>query len=76
VLGIKYALLAIPQERDAPGERLTTAERQVLALAWQGLSNEGGAVRRGTSPKTVADQLQSIYRGKPTTLGRCGFGRS
>jgi DNA-binding CsgD family transcriptional regulator len=58
----EYAVLAIPLERDALGEKLTNAERQVLALACQGLSNEAVAARRGTSPRTVANQLQSIYR--------------
>jgi DNA-binding CsgD family transcriptional regulator len=58
----EYAVLAIPLKRDAWGAKLTNAERQILALACQGLSNEALAARRGTSPRTVANQLQSIYR--------------
>nr|WP_225936953.1 helix-turn-helix transcriptional regulator [Myxococcus sp. RHSTA-1-4] len=40
---------------------LTAAEREVATLAESGLSTRAIAERRGTSPRTVARQLTSIY---------------
>lgn len=42
--------------------QLSPAERQVLRLLANGLSNKEIARRLGRRPKTVANQLQSIYR--------------
>ena len=41
---------------------LTEAERTVAALVLQSLSNEEIAAMRGTSVRTVANQLQSLFR--------------
>jgi|SRR6185369_15656436 len=41
--------------------RLTPAERAVAALAIEGLSNAAIAAHRGSSARTVAAQLASIY---------------
>lgn len=41
---------------------LTSAERQVAELALRGLSNEEIGAVRESSPRTVANQLQSIFR--------------
>jgi DNA-binding CsgD family transcriptional regulator len=43
-------------------EGLTPAERQVLALLLEGRTASEIAARRSTSPRTVANQLASIYR--------------
>lgn len=45
----------------APCE-LSAAERSVATLAARGLSNQEIAARRATTARTVANQLQSIYR--------------
>jgi DNA-binding CsgD family transcriptional regulator len=50
---------------DAPPripKNLTGAEREVAALVFDGLSNLEIAGSRDTSPRTVANQLSSIYR--------------
>lgn len=61
--GQEFALL----ELDASGDRsriagVTAAERGVLGLVAEGLSNAQIAVRRGVSPRTVANQLASVFR--------------
>ena len=43
-------------------EALTAAERGVVQLALEGLSNKEIAARRGTATKTVANQLRRIYQ--------------
>jgi DNA-binding NarL/FixJ family response regulator len=40
---------------------LTPAERSVALLVIDGLSNRAIAARRGTTPRTVGNQLASIY---------------
>ena len=42
-------------------EALTPAEQAVAALVSQGLSNAQIAQRRGRSPRTIANQVRSIY---------------
>lgn len=41
---------------------LSEAERAVVALVVLGLSNKDVGVRRGSSARTVANQLASVYR--------------
>jgi DNA-binding CsgD family transcriptional regulator len=41
---------------------MSAAEREIVELVLGGLSNEAIGARRGTSARTVANQLQSIYR--------------
>jgi DNA-binding NarL/FixJ family response regulator len=43
-------------------ENLSRAEREVVACVLQGCSNGAIAAQRGTSLRTVAVQLQSIFR--------------
>jgi len=47
---------------DGNEERLTQAENAVARAAVSGLSNRAIAKVRGSSPRTVAVQLRSIYR--------------
>jgi DNA-binding CsgD family transcriptional regulator len=65
VPGGTFALLEWPT--PAPAEavarrRLTRAEREVTALLVAGLSNAEIARRRGSSPRTVANQVASIFQ--------------
>jgi DNA-binding CsgD family transcriptional regulator len=41
---------------------LSSAEAEVAALASEGLSNADIAIRRGTSTRTVANQIASIFQ--------------
>ena len=55
--------------QDTPGiDRLTDAEREVLRLAWHGLSNQQIARLRHSREDTVKNQLNSAY-------ARLGLGR-
>lgn len=49
-------------EQEVEVERLTAAERAVVALATDGHSNAAIAGRRGTNTRAVANQLASAYR--------------
>jgi len=42
--------------------RLTSAEKSVVSAIFEGKSNEAIARDRGTSPRTVANQVASIFR--------------
>ena len=59
--GEEYAVLAFPTELAQP-PALTLAEQAVAQLALNGFANEEIAAMRGASTRTVANQLQSIYR--------------
>ena len=62
--GLEFVLLDVP----APSGRaeilaaLTAAEREVAELVLGGCTNAEVASRRGTSARTVANQLARIYR--------------
>ena len=61
--GDEYVVMSWP--RDVGMERLdelTSAERAVTKLVLSGKSNSEIARQRGTSPRTVANQLASLYR--------------
>lgn len=55
-------------EPSAPRPKLTPAEERVLALVGAGLSNAEIARARGTSVRTIANQISSILQktGRPT----------
>ena len=53
--------------RAGGAEALTAAEAEILALLLTGRSNAEIAAARGTSSKTVANQLYGLYR----KLGVC-----
>jgi DNA-binding NarL/FixJ family response regulator len=57
----RYVLLSLPRAWDLGGD-LTQAERQVALAVLAGLSNADIARMRGSSPRTVANQLASIFR--------------
>ena len=44
-----------------PATELTAAERAVAVLAVEGLSTRAIAARRGSSTRTVSNQLASVY---------------
>ncbi len=52
----------IPQLGDTQLSGLTVAERAVLGLLIAGSTNNDIAQRRATSPNTVANQVQTIFR--------------
>src|SRR5689334_6765354 len=58
-----FVVLSFPvaQELSFPPE-LTAAERRVVELVLAGASTSEIAKARGTSPRTVANQIQSVYR--------------
>jgi DNA-binding CsgD family transcriptional regulator len=62
----KYLLLSFPvvieRHDSAPEAKLTESEREVCALVVDGCSNFEIARVRGTSPRTVANQIAAIYR--------------
>ncbi len=57
-------MLVLPLSFDAEAicDRLTTAENEVAHLIGAGLSNAEIARRRGSSPRTVANQAARIFR--------------
>jgi DNA-binding CsgD family transcriptional regulator len=57
----RYLLLSLPRVGTVP-DGLTPAERQVALAVLAGLSNAEVARMRGSSPRTVANQLATIYR--------------
>jgi DNA-binding CsgD family transcriptional regulator len=56
------ALLAIPVAEPSVPAPLAAAERDIVLAVYEGATNEEIAQRRGVSAKTVANQLESIYR--------------
>lgn len=60
--GEEFALLEWPVRARAGVAALTPAQREVLALAVEGLSNAEIARRRRRSPRTVANQLAALFR--------------
>jgi len=60
--GQEYAVLKIPKQGTSPTPRLTRAEQEVLGDLLRGLKTQQIADRRGTSPRTVSNQIASIFR--------------
>lgn len=60
--GEEYALLRYDERPGPCDSALTGAEREVLQLALQGLSNDQIATARNTRPRTVANQIASLFR--------------
>ena len=64
IAGERWVVLSHPLEprRAASLDRLTGAERSVVELAVEGLSNAEIAERRGSAVRTVANQMASVFR--------------
>jgi DNA-binding CsgD family transcriptional regulator len=60
--GVRLVFLSAPLERPASLRQLTPAECEVARLAASGLSNAEIGRLRGASPRTIANQLASIFR--------------
>jgi DNA-binding CsgD family transcriptional regulator len=60
--GDDFLIGATPQVDETKLDRLTVAEREVMALLIAGSTNRDIAQRRATSPNTVANQVQAIFR--------------
>src|SRR5690242_11994475 len=58
----RYMMLRFAIEASEPPPSMTVAEREVLQLVLQGLSNAAIAKKRGTSSRTVANQIVSLFR--------------
>jgi DNA-binding NarL/FixJ family response regulator len=56
------AVVSVPLLAPALLSRLTPVEQEVASLAAGGLSNAAIGTRRGTSERTVANQMASILR--------------
>jgi len=60
--GRKFAILEFPIARAAPRPALPPAEEAVLALLLEGHSNAEIARRRSRSVRTVAHQVEAVFR--------------
>ncbi|MBK7861754.1 MAG: helix-turn-helix transcriptional regulator [Archangiaceae bacterium] len=58
----EYEKLSLPPLPLRPPMRLTPGEREVIALMFQGKSDAQIAKARGTSVRTVLNQVTSIFR--------------
>jgi DNA-binding CsgD family transcriptional regulator len=64
-IGSNLLLLSVPVESaldPSAARMLTTAERAVVELTLDGLSNAAVARKRRCSPRTVANQLAAAYK--------------
>lgn len=62
VSGAELEVLVGPAPRADLGQGLSPTERELVALLARGASNRAIAQVRGTSERTVANQLASLYR--------------
>jgi DNA-binding NarL/FixJ family response regulator len=60
--GAEFFLLGTPALAECLPDDLTTAEKEVAALVLEGLSNQDIAEVRGTSVRTIANQVAAIFR--------------
>jgi DNA-binding CsgD family transcriptional regulator len=78
--GEELVVFATPLPAERGPRTLTLAEREVVRLVAEGLSNQAVARRRGTTPRTVANQLASAYRklgvGSRAALAAALYGQS
>jgi DNA-binding NarL/FixJ family response regulator len=60
--GTELFVLGMPSLIECLPDDLTKAERDVAALVLEGLSNREIARARGTSVRTIANQVAAIFR--------------
>lgn len=60
--GEEYALVRLSSIRDVLPEGLTSAEKEIVVHVLEGRSNAEIARARGTSARTVANQLAAVFR--------------
>jgi DNA-binding CsgD family transcriptional regulator len=77
VAGDEFAVFTFPIPEVKPPSGLSVAESEVARAVVEGQSNKEIAVKRGTSPYTVANQLRSIYAklgvsNRLELIARCG----
>ena len=58
----RLAVLSFPNRWDQAIDGLTVAEQQIAGAVLRGMSNEQIASERGTSARTVANQIATIFR--------------
>ena len=58
----ELALLSFPISQAVVPKALTVAEQDVALQVYAGATNKQIAEARGVSPKTISNQLESIYR--------------
>lgn len=76
--GEPLLVLIFPVPERKPPPALTAAEREVVQRVLEGATTSAIAAARRTSPRTVANQLQSIFRklgiASRAELARCYAG--
>jgi DNA-binding NarL/FixJ family response regulator len=60
--GARYVVISFPASGLARTEKLTAAEREVIAAVLDGKSNAQIASDRGRAERTVANQIASAFR--------------
>jgi DNA-binding CsgD family transcriptional regulator len=58
----EFVVLSYPMARVLPPPELTSAERHVVVALMEGKSNAAIAEERGTSPRTIANQVAAVFR--------------
>lgn len=58
----EYTVISMPRLALEDLAKVTEAEREVVALTLEGMSNAEIAKERAVSERTVANQLSSVYR--------------
>jgi DNA-binding NarL/FixJ family response regulator len=59
--GTEYAILSFPKQPSKALPQLTPAEQDVLSDLLRGAPTQRIAERRGTSPRTVSNQIARIF---------------
>jgi DNA-binding CsgD family transcriptional regulator len=75
VSGRELFVITMPSLVASLPEELTAAEREVAALLLDGKSNREVAALRGTSVRTIANQVGAIFR-KLRVSGRVELGQA
>lgn len=60
--GVLYHVVSHPLDAPPPRANLTSAEREIAERILAGWSQVAIAAARGTSPRTVAKQVELLYR--------------